>query len=98
MSKKIVFLDYGHGGSDSGACANGVVEKTANLVTGGACRAELLRLAGDKIEVTTARRSDVYVSLTGRTTMANNCKADCFISIHHNAGKNIAGATVKMVA
>lgn len=97
MSKKKVFLDYGHGGSDSGACANGQVEKTMNLITGEACRRELEKYS-DLVEVITARRSDVYVSLSARTNMANSAKADSYVSIHHNAGKYFACATVKMVA
>lgn len=97
MSKKNVFLDYGHGGSDSGACANGLVEKTMNLITGEACRQELLDLAGDKINVLTARRSDVFMSLSERTTMANNLKADCFVSIHHNAGGGDRGEYIHSI-
>ena len=95
--KKNVFLDYGHGGSDSGACANGLVEKTMNLITGEACRQELLDLAGDKINVLTARRSDVFMSLSERTTMANNLKADCFVSIHHNAGGGDRGEYIHSI-
>ncbi|WP_346916303.1 N-acetylmuramoyl-L-alanine amidase [Clostridium sp.] len=54
-----VFLDYGHGGSDSGAVGNGVVEKIANLVTGLSCAAELRRHG---VTVNEARTIDIFVS------------------------------------
>lgn len=82
MSKK-VFIDPGHGGSDSGAVGvNNLLEKDINLQV--AKKAESL-LKKQGVEVKLSRESDVYLSLDARTTMANNWKADCFVSIHCNA-------------
>ena len=79
--KKIV-LDPGHGGSDSGAKALGIVEKTLNLDI--ALRTKnLLENAGFSVVMT--RTTDTYVSLAGRAAIANNSNADIFISIHGNA-------------
>lgn len=83
MELKEVFLDYGHGGSDSGAVANGVVEKSANLVTGLACASELRKYG---VIVHEARTSDVSVSLAERCNKANATNAYYYVSIHHNAG------------
>lgn len=92
--EKIIFMDYGHGGSDSGACANGVVEKYANLTTGLSCSAELRKHG---VKVVESRTSDIFVSLDARTNMANNCKADYFVSIHHNAGGGDRGEYIHSV-
>ncbi|WP_172371513.1 N-acetylmuramoyl-L-alanine amidase family protein [Sporosarcina jiandibaonis] len=79
--KKIV-LDPGHGGSDSGAKALGIIEKELNLDI--ALRTKkLLENAGFSVFMT--RTTDTYVSLAGRAAIANNLKADIFVSIHGNA-------------
>ena len=49
MSSLVVVLDAGHGGSDPGAQANGVVEKTVNLKIAQYCKAELDEYAGIKV-------------------------------------------------
>ncbi|MCR8746912.1 N-acetylmuramoyl-L-alanine amidase [Romboutsia lituseburensis] len=82
MSKK-VFIDPGHGGSDSGAVGvNNLLEKNINLQV--AKKVESL-LKKQGIEVKLSRDNDVFLSLSDRTTMANNWKSDCFVSIHCNA-------------
>jgi len=89
-----VFLDYGHGGSDSGAVGNGVVEKTANLVTGLSCTAELRRHG---VTVNEARTTDIFVSLDARTSKANSLGVDYFVSIHHNAGGGDRGEGIHSI-
>jgi len=81
--KKKIFIDPGHGGSDPGAQANGLVEKQLNLTV--ALKVKELLLARG-FDVKLSRESDVYLSLTERCNLANNWGADYFISIHHNAG------------
>ena len=51
-----VFLSAGHGGSDPGAVANGLYEKTINLNTLLACSEELLRHG---VNVVCSRTTDV---------------------------------------
>lgn len=80
MSK--VFLDYGHGGSDPGAIGNGVREKDLTLQIGKKV-ARLLR--NSKQTVVESRTTDRYLSLAQRTRLANNSKADLFVSIHINS-------------
>lgn len=91
---KPVFLDYGHGGSDPGACSGGLMEKSMNLFTGEACRAELQRHG---ITVYTSRTSDITVSLNERTNLANRTDAGYFVSIHHNSGKGDRGEYIHSI-
>ncbi|MDK2562615.1 N-acetylmuramoyl-L-alanine amidase [Romboutsia sedimentorum] len=87
MSKK-VFIDPGHGGKDSGAIGvNNLLEKTINLQVAKKVDS-LLKKQG--LDVKLSRDSDIFLSLNDRTTIANNWKADCFVSIHCNAFDGIA--------
>lgn len=81
----IVCIDPGHGGNDSGAVANGIREKDANLAVSLLVR-DMLQSQG--IEVLMTRETDVYVSYQDRVNLANSKRADAFISIHHNAAAN----------
>lgn len=92
MSK--IFLDFGHGGSDSGAVSGGLVEKNMNLVTGLECK-EVLEQYG--VEVKLSRGSDIYVSLGERVSMANNWRADYFVSCHYNAGGGDRGEVIHSI-
>ncbi|MCA0972384.1 N-acetylmuramoyl-L-alanine amidase [Halobacillus litoralis] len=80
----IVVIDPGHGGSDPGAVANGLQEKTLTL--------EIARLVRDKLEsryivdARLTRDADVYVGLSARADYANQLGASYFVSLHHNAG------------
>lgn len=82
MTKKI-FIDVGHGGSDPGAQANGIIEKNINLIVALKLK-ELLLNRGFQVKL--SREIDGYLALTERCNMANSWGADYFISIHHNAG------------
>ncbi|MCM3112003.1 N-acetylmuramoyl-L-alanine amidase [Lederbergia lenta] len=79
---KVVIIDPGHGGSDSGALGIGLVEKTLNLDI--SIRAKkLLESAGFTVIMT--RTTDVFISLQERARIANTSNADIFISIHGNS-------------
>ena len=82
MAKK-AFIGIGHGGSDSGAVANGIKEKDANLVMGLACADELLRHG---VEVMLSRKVDENDPLAERIKECNVFKPDVAIDIHNNAG------------
>ncbi len=89
-----IFLDFGHGGSDSGAVANGLVEKNMTLVTGLSCRDELLKY---NVQVQCSRISDIAVGLDERCRMSNAWDADYFISIHYNAGGGDRGEVIHSI-
>lgn len=89
-NKRVVMIDPGHGGSDSGAVANGTTEKAVNLIMSKKLRDELKRRG---YEVRMMRENDKDISLVDRGRITNNSDADIFISIHQNAhpGHNAQG-------
>ncbi|WP_298787581.1 peptidoglycan-binding protein [uncultured Marinococcus sp.] len=83
VAGKTIVVDAGHGDHDPGAQGNGLKEKDINLETS-KYLASKLRAAGANVVMT--RESDKYLSLSQRSSIANNAGADAFISIHTNAG------------
>ena len=80
-----IFIDPGHGGRDSGAVANGMMEKSITLYI--ALRMKyILEDEYTNAQVKLSREKDVYVGLSERAQMANACGANYFVSIHVNAG------------
>jgi N-acetylmuramoyl-L-alanine amidase len=79
-----IVLDPGHGGQDAGTIGpNGLREK--DLVLDIAHRLGALIEERLNSEVIYARNDDSYVSLERRTQIANEAKADLFLSIHANS-------------
>ena len=75
-----IFIDCGHGGSDPGARGvTGIYEKEITLIMG---KKIAKVLEGQGYKVMLSRDSDTSVSLDGRTTAANNFKADLCLSLH----------------
>lgn len=79
---KIVVIDAGHGGSQSGAQYGGVSEKDLNLDIAIMVTNMLKDL---NIKTILTRSDDETVSLEERSNVANNNNAALFISIHNNA-------------
>ncbi|WP_459503595.1 N-acetylmuramoyl-L-alanine amidase [Bacillus sp. C1] len=77
-------IDAGHGGQDSGAVGNGLVEKDLTLQI--AKRVQEILLENYAIDVKMTRDSDVFIPLSERANIANNFGADFFISFHINSG------------
>lgn len=77
-----VYIDAGHGGSDSGAVKY-VTEKTVNIVMALACR-DYLKANG--VTVKMSRTTDKDTSLNSICKAANEWSADLAVSIHNNAG------------
>src|SRR5699024_7955186 len=80
-----IVIDPGHGGRDSGAIGRNSKEKDNVLKV-----AKKLRtlLEGYGHEVILTREGDGYLTLTQRANIANNRKADVFISLHNNSASN----------
>jgi len=81
-SKKIIVIDPGHGGKDSGAVGNGFMEKEIVLQISSQL-SEKLRSLGYTVYMT--RSNDTFIELKDRTKFANNKEADLFISVHANS-------------
>ena len=83
-----IVIDPGHGGHDTGTIGpTGLMEK--DLCLDVALRLGRIieqRLPG--AEVIYTRSDDTYVPLEERTNIANQAKADLFISIHANSSRN----------
>lgn len=85
-----IFLDAGHGGTETGAIGHGMIEKNINLTVTLEVK-RLLELNGQEVKL--SRSADTTLDLTTRCNMANNWGADYFISIHHNANDGATSGT-----
>ena len=83
---RTVVIDPGHGGENVGAKGTeGTLEKDIALAIARKLRAELVNARG--LQVFLTRDRDAEVGLDERTAIANNYKADLFVSIHANASR-----------
>lgn len=80
----VIVIDAGHGGHDPGAIGKISKEKNINLKVA-LKLGTLIRQNCDDVKVIYTRSSDVFIPLDRRAEIANNAKADLFISIHTNA-------------
>ena len=83
LAGKLIVLDAGHGGTDSGAIGtSGHFEKQLTLRT-----ALLLssKLKQEGASVLLTRTRDQYITLSDRALMSNQQSADAFISIHYDS-------------
>lgn len=78
-----VIIDPGHGGDDPGTIGIGGLQEKDLVLPISLDVAEILRKQG--IEVIMTRDNDNFISLEGRTNLANDLNADLFVSIHANA-------------
>jgi N-acetylmuramoyl-L-alanine amidase len=91
---RVLVLDAGHGGHDSGAVGPGGLQEK-DLVLDVTRR--VARLVEDKlnVKVLLSRDGDYFVPLRDRTSFANKERADLFVSIHANAHREVASAGVE---
>ncbi len=83
----VVVIDAGHGGHDPGAVGKLSKEKNINLSV--ALRlGELIERGCPDVKVVYTRKSDVFIPLARRAEIANEAKADLFISVHTNSLAN----------
>lgn len=78
-----IWIDAGHGGKDSGAVGNGLVEKDWVLTVAKQLQNELVK-AGFEVGMT--RTNNTFYELSDRAKKANSFKVDLFISLHFNTG------------
>ena len=93
-ARKIIVLDPGHGGKDSGALGAGSFEKNVTLAEALAVKARLERTG--RYQVVMTRASDVFIPLEQRVQIARKAGADLFLSLHADSGSDpaIHGASV----
>lgn len=88
-----VVIDAGHGGHDPGAIGKTSKEKNINLNVALQLGKNIQQNCKD-VKVIYTRKNDVFIPLNRRAEIANNAKADLFISIHTNSvakGKTVKG-------
>ena len=83
MFNRVIVVDAGHGGSDSGATGNGYAEKNMTLKIVQSIKSNFDKNSTYKVYYT--RLSDWYPSLSYRYNMANEVSADRFLSVHINS-------------
>jgi N-acetylmuramoyl-L-alanine amidase len=90
-----IVIDPGHGGHDTGTIGpHGLMEK--DLCLDIALR--LGRIIEERIpgaEVVYTRKDDTFIPLEDRTAIANNAKADLFVSIHANSSHDHAARGIE---
>jgi N-acetylmuramoyl-L-alanine amidase len=82
-----IVIDPGHGGHDTGTIGpNGLEEKDLVLEVG----RRLGKLLETRLgaEVVYTRKNDTFIPLETRTAIANQARADLFVSIHANSSRD----------
>ncbi len=92
--RKIIVLDPGHGGKDSGAVGAASYEKAVTLAEALALKARLEKTG--RYQVVMTRQSDIFIPLEQRVQIARQAGADLFLSLHADSGADpaIHGASV----
>jgi N-acetylmuramoyl-L-alanine amidase len=96
---RTIVIDPGHGGGDAGTRGvEGTLEKDVTLAVGRRLKAVLENRLGARVLLT--RDEDREVPVDERTSMANNNKADLFLSVHANGSlrPTTAGASIYVAA
>jgi N-acetylmuramoyl-L-alanine amidase len=89
-----IVIDPGHGGHDTGTIGpNGLEEKDLVLEVG----RRLGKLLETRLgaEVVYTRKDDTFIPLETRTAVANQARADLFVSIHANSSHDAAARGVE---
>lgn len=96
---RTIAIDPGHGGEDGGARGpGGTKEKDLTLAVARRLKAAIEARLGVRVLLT--RDDDRSVTLDDRTSIANNNKADLFVSLHVNTSvrRSVSGATIFVAA
>ena len=89
-----IVIDPGHGGHDTGTIGpNGLEEKDLVLEVGRRLGKLLETRLGSEVVYT--RKNDTFIPLETRTAIANQQRADLFISIHANSSNDSAARGVE---
>lgn len=94
---KIIVIDPGHGGIDSGTAAADQIhwEKYLNLTVARKLKTKLEH--NDSTRVYLTRDADLYISPSQRNDFVNELKPDLCISIHCNSADNLEATGVEVL-
>jgi N-acetylmuramoyl-L-alanine amidase len=90
-AKKVIVIDAGHGGRDSGALGSTTQEKTDTLMAAKDLKTRLERTG--RYTVVMTRDTDAYIPLETRVLIARRANADLFISLHADSIGTVGAAT-----
>jgi N-acetylmuramoyl-L-alanine amidase len=95
---RTIVVDPGHGGDDEGAKGETIKEKDLAMTVARRLKAAIEGRLGVRVLLT--RDDDRLVPIDDRAALANNNKADLFISLHANASmrRSASGATIYSAA
>ena len=89
--KKVIIIDPGHGGKDTGAIGiNGIKEKEVVLNIAKHILKLNKTILDDKYEIYLTRYKDTLISLSDRSRLAKAINPDIFISLHSNSSKTVS--------
>ena len=88
------YLDFGHGGKDSGAIGTNKTKESDTVLKIGMLIKNNLEQAFEK--VITTREEDKYYSLDYRSSKANKENCDYFVSLHMNSSTNKSAKGVEV--
>lgn len=92
---RTIVIDPGHGGDDTGAKGgNGTLEKNVTLAIARKLKATIESRLGVRVMLT--RDGDQNITVDQRAALANNNKADLFLSIHASASVRVAASGVEV--
>ena len=86
-TKKIIVIDAGHGGDDSGANIEGLQEK---IITETIAKKIKSQNKDGNLEIVLLREGDHFMELSERVSIINNLNPNLVISLHINASKNLS--------
>ena len=96
-SVRVIVIDAGHGGIDSGTINAGTLEKDLTLALARHLRTALQSRLGATVILT--RDSDVALTSEARAAVANNNQAGVFVSLHtgYSPDKNASGSSIYLM-
>lgn len=83
----LVVIDAGHGGRDDGTVHHQIKEKDIVLDLATAL-GQAIKAFIPEAEIVYTRQEDVFIPLDKRISLANDLKADLFVSLHCNAAED----------
>lgn len=95
LTGKVIVIDPGHGGSDSGAVNNTLKlqEKNLNMILSEKIK-NRLTAKGATVLMTRTSENDVFVSLQDRVAYGKKVNPDLFLSIHHDSSSSASAEGV----
>ncbi len=85
-TKKVIVIDAGHGGDDSGASIEGLQEK---MITETIAKKIKSQNKDGNLEIVLIREGDHFMELSERVSIINNLNPNLVISLHVNSNSNI---------